>query len=454
VRQMFRALAVRNYRLYAAGALVSNVGTWMQRVGQDWLVLQLSGGSGAALGITTGLQFLPMLLLSPVAGLVADRFPKQRVLIATQIAMAVPAGVLGVLAITGLAQTWHVYVLAFLFGVGTAFDAPARQSFVVEIVGRDDLTNAVGLNSASFNLARIIGPAVAGGLIALLGSGPEATGWVIAANAVSYLGVVGSLLAMRTADLTPADVGGRGTGSIREGWRYVRGRPDLVLVLVVVFFVGTFGLNFQLTSALMATTVFHKGAGEYGLLASVMAVGSLAGALLAARRARPTLRLVVGAAIGFCVTEIVAGMLPTYLVFMAWLPLLGLFALTVITTANATMQLTVVPHMRGRVAALYMMIFMGGTPLGAPIIGWVGEAFGARWTLIGGGAVALVGTLAAAGQYAWRHGLVIRAHLGRHPGLDVLTREEVDRERSENDAADSVQPDRHPNEPSTRSLGG
>ena len=424
MRQTFRALAVRNYRLYAAGALVSNIGTWMQRVGQDWLVLQLSGGSGAALGITTGLQFLPMLVLSPFAGVLADRFPKRRVLIGTQISMALPAALLGALAISGHAQTWHVYVLALAFGVGTALDAPARQSFVVEMVGPADLTNAVGLNSASFNLARIVGPALAGGLIALLGSGPEATGWVIAANGVSYLGVVGSMLAMRTQELTPADVIGAGKGSIREGLRYVRGRPDLVLVLTVVFFVGTFGLNFQLTSALMATTVFHKGAGSYGLLSSVMAIGSLAGALLAASRAKPTLRLVVGAAVAFCLAEIVAGMLPTYLVFAAWLPLLGLSALTVITAANATMQLSVVPEMRGRVAALYMMIFMGGTPLGAPVIGWVGEVFGARWTLIGGGAVALAGTAVAVALYAWNHDLVFRPHLGRHPGVDVLTRQQ------------------------------
>ncbi len=417
---------MRNYRLYATGALVSNVGTWMQRVGQDWLVLQLSGGSGTALGITTGLQFLPMLLLSPLAGVVADRFPKQRVLVATQIAMALPAGLLGVLAVTGVAETWHVYVLALLFGVGTAFDAPARQSFVVEMVGHDDLTNAVGLNSASFNLARILGPALAGFMIAAFGSGPDATGWVIIINAVSYLGVVGSLKAMRTKDLRPAAVAARGKGTVREGLRYVRGRPDLLLVLTVVFFVGTFGLNFQLTSALMATEVFDKGAGEYGLLSSVMAIGSLLGALLAARRGRPTLRLVVGAAIAFCLTEIVAGLLPTYLIFTLWLPLLGLCALTVITAANATMQLAVAPEMRGRVAALYMMIFMGGTPLGAPIIGWIGEAFGARWTLVGGGAGALLGTVAATVVFVRANDLVVGAHFGRHPGLDVQTRPTVD----------------------------
>ena len=431
MRQTFRALSVRNYRRYASGALVSNVGTWMQRVAQDWLVLQLSGGSGTALGITTGLQFLPMLLLSPLAGLVADRFSKQRVLIATQVAMAVPAIALGALAISGRAETWHVYVLALLFGVGTAFDAPARQSFVVEMVGHDDLTNAVGLNSASFNLARILGPAIAGLMIAALGSDAEATGWVIALNGLSYFGVVGSLVSMRTAELSPADPVGRGKGSVREGLRYVRSRPDLMLVLTVVFFVGTWGLNFQLTSALMATEVFDKGASEYGLLSSVMAVGSLAGALLAARRGRPTLRVVVGAAVAFCVTEIVAGLLPTYLTFTLWLPLLGLTALTVITAANATMQLAVAPEMRGRVAALYMMIFMGGTPIGAPILGWVGDAFGARWTLIGGGGVALLGTLVAAALYTRRHDLVVRAHLGRHPGFDVHPRVEPEASRSD-----------------------
>jgi len=419
VRRTFRALAIRNYRLYAMGGLVSNTGTWMQRVGQDWLVLQLSAGDGTALGITTGLQFLPMLLLSPFAGVVADRFPKRRVLVATQLSMAVPAAVLGVLAVTGLAQTWHVYVLALLFGIGTAFDAPVRQSFVVEMVGPDVLTNAVGLNSASFNLARVIGPAAAGGLIALLGSGPEATGWVILLNAVSYLAVIWSLHVLDPDRLAPAATTGTGRGAIRDGLRYVRSRPDLMMILAIVFFVGTFGLNFQLTTALMATEVFDEGAGAYGLLGSIMAVGSLAGALFAARRARPRGRLVVGAAVMFGLVEIAAGLMPTYLTFALWLPLVGITALTVITAANATMQLAVAPEMRGRVAALYMMIFMGGTPFGAPVIGWVGEEFGARWTLVGGGAAALVGTLVAAAVFTRCSGLVVRAHFGRHPALDV-----------------------------------
>jgi len=394
VSPTFSALAVRNYRIYILGAIVSNTGTWMQRIGQDWLVLQLTG-SGTALGVTTGLQLLPALLFSPIAGVVADRVPKRTVLRFTQVAMAVPAALLGVLAVTGVVEAWHVYLLAFLFGIGTAFDAPARQSFVVEIVGAKDLSNAVGLNSASFNLARMIGPAVAGLLIAALGSGVEAAGWVILVNAFSYLAVLTSLQLLDGSRLTPSQVTGTRKHAVRDGVSYVRSRPDLVLILTCVFFVGTFGMNFQMTSALMATEVYGKGAGEYGLLASIMAIGSLAGALLAARRTKPRLRFVVLAGAAFSVTEIVAGLMPTYVTFAAVLPLLGLCALTMVTSANATIQLTSSPMMRGRVAALYLMVFMGGTPLGAPLVGWVGETFGARWMLIGGGGLTLVGIAVA-----------------------------------------------------------
>jgi len=422
VSPTFRALRVRNFRIYAAGALLSNIGTWMQRVAQDWLVLQLTDNSGTALGITTGLQFLPMLLLSPLAGVVADRFPKRQVLVATQLMMALPAGLLGVLAVTGTAQVWHVYVLAFCFGVGTAFDAPARQSFVIEMVGTDDLANAVGLNSASFNSARIIGPAAAGFLIAALGSGVQATGWAILINALSYLAVLTSLRSLDGSRLHPSTPAPRGPGAVREGVRYVRSRPDLLLLLATVFFVGTFGLNFQMTTALMATEVFGKGASEYGLLGSIMAVGSLGGALLAARRSNPRLRLVVGAALVFAAAELVLGLMPSYWTFALWLPVVGLCALTMITSANATIQLTVAPEMRGRVAALYMMIFMGGTPLGSPIIGWVGEAFGARWTLLGGALVTLAGTLAALAVFVHQEGYVVRPRLAPRPRLSVTRR--------------------------------
>ena len=289
----FQALSNRNYRLFAAGGVVSNTGTWMQRVAQDWLVLQLTDNSGTALGITTGLQFLPILLLSPYAGLVADRFPKRRLLQVTQLMMAAPAMLLGLLAVTGQVATWHVYALALAFGVGIAFDGPARQSFVSEMVDKADLSNAVGLNSASFNLARIVGPALAGFMIAWLGGGAEATGWVIAINALSYGAVVLALQRMRADDLDTPVPQGREKGMIRDGLRYIRSRPDLMMVLAIVFFAGTFGLNFQMTSALMATEVFGKGASEYGILGTTMAVGSLSGALLAARRGIVRHRLVI-----------------------------------------------------------------------------------------------------------------------------------------------------------------
>ena len=404
----FRALHNHNYRLYATGGVVSNTGTWMQRVAQDWLVVLLATNDGTSLGITTGLQFLPALILSPYAGLIADRFPKQRLLQVTQSVMAVTALLLGTLAITGTVEVWHVYVLAFVFGVGSAFDAPARQSFVSEMVGPDDLSNAVGLNSASFNAARVAGPALAGLLIGAFGGGVTATGWVIVLNGFSYIAVLLALRAMVVADLYVTPRAARHKGMIREGIRYLRGRPDLMLILSIVFFAGTFGLNFQMTSALMATHVFHKGATEYGLLGSAMAVGSLTGALMAARRTRIRLRLVAGAALVFGAVEILAGLVPTYATYVAIVPFLGFTALTMITAANTTMQLATAPGLRGRVMALYLMVFMGGTPLGAPFIGWIGEQFGPRWTLIGGGGLTILGVLLSVAVFTRGRGLLQR----------------------------------------------
>ncbi len=415
----FRAFKVRNFRLYASGAIVSNVGTWMQRVAQDWLVLELTH-SGTALGIVTGLQFLPALLLSPYAGLVADRFPKRRVLTMTQLAMGAVALVLGTLAVTGVVQAWHVFALAFLFGVGTAFDAPTRQAFVVEMVGKDDLQNAVGLNSASFNAARLIGPGLAGLLIAWIGTGP-----VIIINGLSYAAVILSLWLMVPDELHTPKMAGREKGMIRDGMRYLWRRPDLMMVLVAVFFAGTFGLNFQMTSALMATSAFHKGAGEYGILGSILAIGSLIGALLAARRVRTRGRLVIGAALAFGVMDVVSGLMPTYLSFAAVLPLVGFTALTMLTAANATMQLGIEPTMRGRVMALYMTVLMGGTPIGSPFIGWVGQEFGARWSLIVGGALTVIGTTASVIYFSRRRGLAIRPRLLPRPRLEVLAQSEL-----------------------------
>ena len=391
----FRSLRNPNYRRYVAGSVVSNTGTWMQRVAQDWLVLSLPGNGGAALGITTGLQFLPVLLLSPYAGVIADRFPKRRLLQVTQATMALTSLALGLVAVLGVAQTWHVYLLAFLFGIGAAFDGPARQSFVSEMVDADDVTNAVGLNSAGFNVARILGPGLAGLLIGLLGGGVRATGWVILINAVSYLAVIWQLERMDTRLLHTPEPRSRAPGALREGVAYVRSQPRMILVLILVFFAGTFGMNFQITSALMATEVYGKGAGEFGLLGSFMAVGALTGALLSARRVHIRLRLLVLAAAGFGVAEMVAALLPTYLTFALFAPVIGLCTLTLLNSANALLQLESDPALRGRVMALYMTIVMGGTPLGSPIIGWIGEHLGPRWTLLVGGGLTLAGAVLA-----------------------------------------------------------
>jgi MFS family permease len=415
---MFAALANRNYRIYVSGSFVSNVGTWMQRVAQDWLVLELSGGSGLAVGITTGLQFLPMLLLSPYGGLVADRFDKRRVLKLTQAWLALSAAALGLLAVTGVAVTWHVYLIAFAFGIGTAFDNPARQAFVSEVAGAEHLPNAIGLNSATFNAARIVGPALAGLVIAAFGSG-----WAIISNAVTYAAFIGALVLIDPTRLTPSPPAVRAKRQIREGFAYVRRRSQLLLVMGTVFFVGTFGMNFQMTSALMAQQEFHKGAQQYGILGTFMAVGSLTGALLAARRrSAPRGRYVVAMACVFGLIEVAAGLMPSYVTYAAILPVLGLAALLTLTAANASVQMNVDARLRGRVMALYMMVLMGGTPIGAPILGWVGQAFGARWTLIGGGALTVLGVLLCVALVARRQRLHLVPGLRPHPHLSVERR--------------------------------
>ncbi|HEX2314460.1 MAG TPA: MFS transporter [Thermomonospora sp.] len=385
---MFRSLRVRNFRLFAAGQVVSNTGTWMQRVAQDWLVLDLTHGSGTALGITTGLQFLPLLLFGLWGGVLADRYPKRRILMVTQATMGLLALVLGVLAITGTAEVWHVYALAFGLGMATVLDNPARQTFVVEMVGRRDLPNAIALNSASFNGARVLGPAVAGLLIAVAGTGP-----VFLINAASFGAVLFGLAAMSRNELHPAELVPRAKGQLREGLRYVRGRRDLVLVLVLVFFVATFGMNFQMTTALVAREVFGTGASSFGLASTMLAVGALTGALLAARRVRPRMRLLLSAALLFGLLEVVTGLMPTYWSFLVMLVPTGVALMTFTTAANATMQLSVAPEMRGRVMGLYMFVFLGTNPLGAPLVGWMAEQFGPRLSIVAGGVAAALAAL-------------------------------------------------------------
>jgi MFS family permease len=390
---MFRSLRNRNYRLFASGQSVSNVGTWMQRVGQDWLVLQLTHGSGVALGITTALQFLPLLLFGLWGGVLADRYRKRRVLLVTQSAMGAQALVLGLLAVTGTAQVWHVYVIAFCLGMASAVDIPTRQSFAIEMVGRADLPNAIALNGGIFNLARVVGPAVAGLLIAAVGG----TGPVFFLNAASFAAVLTGLALMRDGELHLAEPVPRAKGQLRAGLRYVRERGELILVLALVGFVGAFGMNFQVSTALIATNVFHTGAEGFGLGSTLLAVGAFCGALLAARRRRPTRRLVLGAALVFGVFEVVAGFMPTFVAFLVLLVPTGMALLTFTTAANALMQLRVAAEMRGRVMGLYMLVFAGTAPLGAPIIGWLADAFGARASLLVGGTVSAVAAVVAMG---------------------------------------------------------
>ena len=391
MKRTFRSLRFFNYRVWAAGAIVSNIGTWMQRVAQDWLVLTvLTHNSAIAVGITTGLQFGPILVLAPLAGLISDRYNKRIVLMITQGAGGLVSLVLGLLILGGHVQLWHVYLLALLSGIVAAIDNPSRQTFVTEMVPLADLPNAVGLNSASFNAARLIGPGLAGLLIAVVG-----TGWVFVINAVSFLAVMFSLTRIRTSALQGSARPARGTGAIRDGLRYVRRRPDILLILVIVGLIGAFGINFQMTTAIIARLVFHSDAAQYGLLGSIMAIGSLTGALLAARREHPNIRLVIGAGFVFGVVATAAALMPTYWSFALALIPVGVSALTLLTSANATVQMTVAPAMRGRVMALYMAIFMGTTPIGAPLIGWIGELWGPRWTILFGGLVAMVTTVAA-----------------------------------------------------------
>jgi MFS family permease len=410
----FHSLAIRNYRIYAIGGMISNTGTWMGRVAQDWLVLTvLTAGSASAFGIVTGLQFLPFLLLAPWAGVIADRVPNRRLLVTTQSALLITALLLAVITALGVVQLWHVYVIAFMQGIATAFDNPARQTFVSEMVGREHLANAVALNSASFNLGRLVGPGVAGVVIALVGIAPA-----LFINAVSFVFVLVALAAMRVSELTPAPKS-RGKGQLRQGLRYIRGRRDIQLIMILVFVLGTFGMNFQLTTALMATQVFHKGAGEYGLLGSIMAVGSLSGALLAARRAQPRLRILIIALCAFTVSTLLLSTAPNYIMFAIWLVPTGLASLTALTTANAMVQLSVDPAMRGRVMALYMAIFLGGTPIGAPLIGWLGDAFGARWTIGIGTAAVGLSLLVVALWFARTQNVAVSFQTQRRPHLRI-----------------------------------
>ena len=390
---MFRALSVRNYRLYFTGQVLSNTGTWMQRVAQDWLVLDLSGTSGVALGITTGLQFLPYLFFSLWGGTLADRVDRRRLIIVTQSLMGLLALVLGAVTLMGSATVHLVYVFAFLLGCASAVDNPARQAFVNEIVGPDDLHNAIALNSASFNLARLGGPALAGVMVAVLGSG-----WVFILNAASFAVTILALLLMRARELFP-QIRRSGAVKLVAGLRYVRVRRELLLVLSLAFGVATFGLNYQITMALMARQQFSLGAEAFGLMSTALALGALAGSLLSARRTSIPLRLVLASAVAFGAVEIVVGVSPTYWSMLLVLPFAGVLAMTFTTSAQSFLQTHSEDWVRGRVMGIYTLVFFGGTPIGAPVIGWAADRFGPRSGLVGGGLGTVVWTVLAAGVY-------------------------------------------------------
>jgi MFS family permease len=397
----FRSLRVRNYRLFASGQVISLTGTWAQRVAQDWLVLVITHNSGTALGITTALQFLPMLLFGLYGGVLADRHDKRALLVGTQFAMGVLALVLGVLTLSGAVQLWHVYALAFGLGLASVIDIPTRQAFVSELVGPDELPNAVGLNSATFNSARIVGPAVAGVAISSVG-----TGWVFLGNAVSYVAVLTGLLMMRKAELFMTQRPPRSPGQLVEGLRYVRSRPRMYVPILLTFMVGTFGLNFQITLSLIAKATFHADAGSFGLLTSALALGSLLGALASARRTGlPRLRTMLIAAVAFGVLEIADGFAPSFWLLAALLVPTGAAVLTFTTTANAIVQLGAEPQVRGRVMALYLTVFIGGTPVGAPLVGVLAEHAGPRASLFVGGIVCALSALAAASFLRRKSGL-------------------------------------------------
>lgn len=405
---MFQSLRSYNYRMWAGGALVSNVGTWMQRIGQDWLVLTvLTDNNATAVGTVMALQFGPPLLLLPLTGFAADHWDRRKLLLFTQAASGMLALGLGLLTLAGVVQLWHVYGFALLLGCVSALDAPSRQAFVSDLVSDEDLANAVALNSASFNAARMLGPAVAGVLIAAVGEG-----WLFMINAGSYAAVLVSLWLLRVHELHVEARPERTRGSLLAGFRYVWQRPDLVAVLVMLFLLGTFGFNFAIFISTMSVTVFHGDAGDYGLLTSAMAVGTMAGALLSARRPVPGMVLMAISAAGFAISMAVAAVMPNQYLYAGALVFAGLATLMFMTGSNSMMQLTTERTMRGRVLALRIAVVMGGTPLGAPLIGWVVDRFGARWAM-GIGALSGMAAAAVAVRYLVKHRDL---HLSRDSG--------------------------------------
>jgi MFS family permease len=384
----WRSFRHRNFRILFPANALSNIGTWAQRVAQDWLVLELTDNNGSALGLVTAVQFAPVLLFSLHGGALADRVNKRKLLIWTNVVAAIACYGIGILVVTHHIQLWHVFVGAALLGISSAIDAPIRQAFTSEIVGHSDVANAVSLNSANFNAGRLVGPAMSGLLIARFSTGPS---FII--NATTYLFVIAALIAMREKDFF-IHKKEETLGTVREGIRYALARPDLYVVMLMVFFAATFGLNFQIFNALMATKEFGKGPASYGLLGTYIAVGSLTGALLSARLERfRTTRFIIKLGIAFSIAVIVLSLAPTYLWYSLWLPICGITALTMLISANSYVQTKSDPAVRGRVMGIYLLIFLGGTPFGSLLIGYLTETIGVRETVAFCGGVSLIAAL-------------------------------------------------------------
>ncbi|MFH9657479.1 MFS transporter [Streptomyces sp. NPDC017248] len=394
-------LTIRPFRRYLLGQLTSNIGTWMQRAAQDLLVLHLTGNSGSAVGVVTALQFLPQTLFGLTGGVLADRLPKRRLLLITQTAMAVQSLLLGLLTVTGAVTLWSVHALALTLGTATAVDSPARNAFICELVSRERVPAAISLNSAQFNVARILGPAAAGLTVAVMGTGP-----VFLINAVSYLAVLYGLISIPPGAPREPSAPQRRGPRLTEAFRHITTTPELLLPITLIAVVGTFGFNFQVTLSLITLKVFHSGAAAFGCLSAAYAAGSLIGAALAAHDGRPpTARRLVTATAVFGVLEAALGLMPGYGTFMALLIPTGCAAVTVTTTANALTQLRAEPHLRGRVLSVYFLVLLGGTPIGAPLVGLVSDAFGTRSCLILGGIVSTASALALSSVIARRRRL-------------------------------------------------
>jgi MFS family permease len=384
----WRSFRHRNYRILFPANTVSNIGSWAQRIAQDWLVLELTDNNGTYLGLVTAVQFAPVLFFSLHGGKFADRFNKRKVLILTNIMGGAASLGLGVLVITDLIALWHVFALAAVLGISTAIDAPVRQAFTTEVVGQSDLPNAVSLNSANFNAGRLIGPAISGGLIAAFGTGPS-----FIVNGLSYFFVIAALLNLNEKAFFHLDRP-KSDGSIREGIAYAKARPDIYVVMLMVFFLATFGLNFQIFNALMATQEFGLGPASFGLMGTFIAIGSLSGAIGSARleRFRNT-KFVIKGGILFSISIMALSIIPNYTLYILWLPICGLTALTTLVSANSIVQTSTDPAIRGRVMGLYLLIFMGGTPFGSPLIGTATELLGIRPTIALCGGISLAASV-------------------------------------------------------------